>query len=134
MMRGNGERAVATAALVLSMIAAIAEGKGKEQTFPYPAERVYAAALAAVAKEYRIESTDAPSRTIAFRTGMSMSSTEGQDGSLIVIPVSDAECKVVVNTEKRGRQIIAWGEGGKLQAKVLKLIAEELDPKKKGGR
>jgi len=111
------------AALVL--LVTNVEAKGKVETMPYPAEKVYNTALRVIAAEYRIEAVDKTSLTISFRTGTSFLSAKGQDVSVLVIPTSDAECQLIINTEKRAAGL-AWGEGGKIQKKVLKLIAEAL--------
>jgi len=96
----------------------------KDVVFHAPKDKVYAAALEVIATEYRVEQANKESGMISFRSGASMSSFKGQDLSLVLIEV-EGGCKVVVNSEKRDKAF-SWGEGGKLQKKVLHLIGKKL--------
>jgi len=113
----------------LIVAGASAEAKGKDALLSAPQGKVFEVLAEALASEYRIEQVSKDSGTISFRTGASMSSLKGQDGSCIVLAVEDgAKSRVVCNTEKRG-SAFSWGEGGKIQEKVLKLLTKALHAK-----
>jgi len=113
-------------ALLVLLSSAPAHAKGKEGEFSAAKDLVYQAALEVIASEWRLDSTDKESGVISFRTGMSKFSWKGQDVSIIVIETEPGKSKIVANTERRGTQTITWGEGGKIQKKVLHLTGKKL--------
>jgi hypothetical protein len=117
--------AIAFAVLLLLSVG-LAHAKGKEGEFSAPKDKVYQAALEVIASEWKLDSTDKESGVISFRTGMSKFSWKGQDVSIIVIETESGKSKIVANTEKRGSQTVTWGEGGKIQKRVLHLTGKKL--------
>ena len=106
---------------------AIKQGDAKGALLSVAPEKAYSTLVEVLAGKYRIESSDKDSMTVSFRSGMSAWSWKGQDGSCIVVPADDnTRSKVICNTEKRGTQLYAWGEGGKIQKEVLKLLTASL--------
>jgi len=120
------------AAAVLSVIvlnlATTVVAEGKKLVLSAPPDKVFEVLKEVIAGEYRIEGIQKESLTVSFRTGMSWRTTQGQDGSCVVLPQKEGAASMVVcNTEKRGSQMVAWGEGGAIQKKVLQLLTKELN-------
>jgi len=67
--------------------------------------------------KYYIDSVDKLSGFIKFRTGASLSTTYGQEGTITVVPTGENACTVQINIGYKG-QLWDWGEG--------KIIAEEI--------
>ena len=119
--------ALAAAVAILVAVSPALLAEGKKVVLSAAPEQVFDVLKEVIAGEYRIESIEKESMTVSFRTGMSWRTTKGQDGSCVVLPQKDGSASMVVcNTEKRGSQLIAWGEGGAIQEKVLKLLTKEL--------
>ena len=85
-------------ALLVLFVASAAYAGGKEETFQVSADRAYAAAVAAIGGEWRVDSTDAASRTITFHVGRGLG-RDPQDGTVVVIPNGDQSCTVVSTTQ-----------------------------------
>lgn len=111
----------------------LAFAKGKETVLSAEPAKVYPVMLEVIAGEWKLDQTSKENLTVSFRTGMSKFSWKGQDGSCLIIPIDGEEgsapkkSKVMCNTEKRGSQAVTWGEGGKIQQKVLKLLTKALN-------
>jgi hypothetical protein len=99
--------------------------EGEATTFSAPRDKVFSLALEVIGTEWRVEQANKETGLIAFRSGMSMKSWKGQDLSLLIID-NEGGTKVLINAEKRGAQLGAWGEGGKLAKKALNLIGKRL--------
>jgi hypothetical protein len=111
--------------LIAAASAAPVSAAGKEVVFSAPRDKVFAIALEAIASEWRLDNSDKETGVISFRSGMSMASWKGQDLSLLIVE-TEGGTKVMANSERRGKQAITWGEGGKLQKKAIRLIGERL--------
>ena len=115
------------AVAILTSLGSALLAEGKKVVLSAPPDAVFEVLKEVIAGEYRIEGIEKESMTVSFRTGMSWRTTKGQDGSCVVLPQKeDTASMVVCNTEKRGSQLVAWGEGGAIQGKVLKLLTKEL--------
>lgn len=108
-------------AVLVLLAASTAYTDSIEEIFQAPADRAYAATLAAVAGEWRVVSTDAVSRTVSFYVGRGFG-RDPQDGTVVITPTGDQSCRVVVSTQgAKGGSV--WGAGGgKVRRKAMDMI------------
>src|SRR6267154_4527380 len=84
----------------------------KSHTFKAEPADVYTAALRSIASHHKVQFTDEKGGIISFKTGMSMSVRSGMDcNASIRSGRRPGETELVINVQKTGGQIIAWGAG-----------------------
>jgi hypothetical protein len=103
--------------------------KAEERTYDAAPDRVYSAAIKAIADlGYSVRSSDSPSRIVSFNTGMSWRSWSGQDMTVSVIEQAGGTRVTLTGglakkgTIITGGQLVAWGEKGTVSRRFLEAL------------
>jgi hypothetical protein len=103
--------------------------KAEERTYEAAPDRVYSAAIKAIADlGYSVRSSDSPSRIVSFNTGMSWRSWSGQDMTVSVIEQAGGTRVTLTGglakkgTVITGGQLVAWGEKGTVSRRFLEAL------------
>ena len=95
--------------------------------FSVDATTLYDVVLRSVsALGYKVDFVDRASGLLTFKTGMSWRSWEGQEMSVVVVPLSEGAARLQVTARRLGFQLIDWGEGGAIARRVLQAVDSEL--------
>ena len=117
--------------VALAALSLAATAKPKSHTFKAEPSQVYASALRSIASHHKVQYTDEKAGIISFKTGMSMSAV-GLDCNASIRPgKGPGETEMVINVQKTGGQMFAWGAGDRLAADIFKWVQEDLNEKKK---
>jgi len=92
-----------------------------ERIYAASYDDVWAACVRAATKRFSIEHSDKESGTLTFISGRSARSW-GMRLSVALVE-KDGKIHVIANPQKRGPQLFAWGEGGR----VVKKFFEEME-------
>ena len=115
--------------LIVALQVTNALAKPKKHTFKATPDEVYQAALKVIAEHHKVQFANKEERLISFRSGMSMSSRGFECNASVETGKEPNETVLVINVQKTGGQIIAWGGGDRLAKDIFKWVQEELDKK-----
>jgi len=117
--------------VALAVLSVAVTAKPKSHTFKAEPAQVYAAAVRSISSHYKIQYTDEKTGIISFKTGMSMSAVGLDCNASIRLGKGSGETEMVINVQKTGGQMLAWGAGDRLAADIFKWVQEDLNEKKK---
>ena len=75
---------------------------------------------------YKVDFVDRASGLLTFKTGMSWRSWQGQEMSVVVVPLSESTARLQVTARRLGTQLIDWGEGSAIARRVLEAVDSDL--------
>lgn len=75
---------------------------------------------------YKVDNTDKETGLVTFKTGPSLNTVSGHEGSAVIIPKEGGLCDVQINLSYKG-QITDWGDGEKITEKIFSTIGETFE-------
>ena len=132
MVRGSAAKDVRTLVLILFLLAMVLArpsvgiaGSAKVQVFSGDMNQVFDATVKAIEKNWKkIKSSDRPTGTIRFHTGVSVT-TWGEDCTAVLRNLGDGKVEVALQSTNSA-QVYAWGVGGRIAKKLFNSIQDEL--------
>ena len=100
--------------------------KEKSKTFSVPIEKVFDAAVQVAKAKYTIQAVDRQEHILVFHTGMG-AFTYGMELTVSFNSESSGKTIVTARPAKRGAQLFAWGQGGKIADKFFKRLKAQLE-------
>lgn len=94
-----------------------------KSTFDYSIDKIFKACLSAIATlGYSVSNSQKDSGIIAFETGRSIWTWNGQKLTCTIIELSENQTEVIISGVMAGFQFTDWGEAEKIAKKVLKQV------------
>jgi len=78
------------------------------------------------ANGYKVDHTDKETGLVTFKTGPSLNTVSGHEGSVVIIPKEEGLCDVQINLSYTG-QITDWGDSEKIAEKIFSTIGETFE-------
>jgi hypothetical protein len=121
-MKRGGLFALACLALLSGTVSA----KEKTKTLSAPIDKVFDAAVDVAKAHYTIETVDRQEHILTFHTAMG-ALTYGMELTVSLDAKPNGKTTVTCRPAKRGTQLFAWGQGGRIADKFLQQVSDRLE-------